>query len=134
VAAARCWWSRGRRKGEQQKGRARLGFIGMQDAMEVKGREISRASRHRSAGGAGVLDGVAWQPLGIDCPTWKSGGRPAEAAQAVGEVVARCMEQDQGGAEAAGQRTWPSRGGGVRQRRNRGEGERGRRRRTQMQF
>jgi hypothetical protein len=27
AAAARCWWSRGRRKGEQQKGGAWFGFI-----------------------------------------------------------------------------------------------------------
>jgi hypothetical protein len=31
----------------------------------------------------------AWQPLGIGGPTWLSGGRPAEAARAVGEAAQR---------------------------------------------
>jgi hypothetical protein len=70
----------GRRKREQQKGGARFGFIGTQDSVEVKGRESSRAARHRSVGGAGVLDGVAWQALGIVYPTWNGEGRTAEAA------------------------------------------------------
>jgi hypothetical protein len=47
----------------------------------VKGRESSRVARHRSAGGAGVLDGVAWQPLGIVYLTWNGEGRTAEAAR-----------------------------------------------------
>jgi hypothetical protein len=38
----------------------------------------------------------------------------------------------QGGAEAAGWRTWPTNGGGVRQRGNRGGRERGRRRGTEV--
>jgi hypothetical protein len=70
----------GEEEREQQKGGARFGFIGTQDSVEVKGRESSRAARHRAAGGAGVLDGVAWQPLGIDCPTWNGEGRTVEAA------------------------------------------------------
>jgi hypothetical protein len=53
----------------------------------VKGRESNRAARHRSAGGSGVLDGVAWQPLGIGCPTWNGEERIAEAALAVGGVA-----------------------------------------------
>jgi hypothetical protein len=81
AAAARCWWLRGRRKGEQQKEGARFGFIGTQDSVGVKGRESSRAARHRSAGGAGGLDGVVWQPLGIVCQTWNGEGRTAEAAR-----------------------------------------------------
>jgi hypothetical protein len=80
AAVARCWWSQGRRTGEQQKGGARFGFIGTQDSVRVKERESSRAARHRSAGSAGVLDGVAWQSLGIVCPTWNGEGRTAEAA------------------------------------------------------
>jgi hypothetical protein len=62
-------------------------FIGGHGAVEEREREGQSRAELRTAGGAGVLDGVAWQPLGIDCPTWKSGGRPAEAARAVGEVV-----------------------------------------------
>jgi hypothetical protein len=46
----------------------------------VKGRESSRAARYRSGGGAGVLDVVAWQSLGIVCPMWNCEGRSAEAA------------------------------------------------------
>jgi hypothetical protein len=34
----------------------------------------------KMAGDAGVLDGVAWQPLGVDCPTWNGKGGTAEAA------------------------------------------------------
>jgi hypothetical protein len=80
VAAVGVGGHGGKRKGEQQKGGARFGFIGTQDSVEVKGRESSRTARHGSAGGTGVLDGVAWQPLGIDCPTWNGEGRTAEAA------------------------------------------------------
>jgi hypothetical protein len=46
----------------------------------MKGRKSSRAARHRAAGGTGVLDGVAWQPVGIGCPTWNGEGRTADAA------------------------------------------------------
>jgi hypothetical protein len=48
--------------------------------VEVKGRESGHAARHRAAGGAGVLDGVAWRPLRIGCSTWNGEGRTAEAA------------------------------------------------------
>jgi hypothetical protein len=82
--AAQCWWSRGRSKGEQQKGRARFGFIGTQDSVEVKRRESSRVARLRSAGGAGVSSGHAWRPFGLSGATWQGEGRTAEAARAVG--------------------------------------------------
>jgi hypothetical protein len=105
--AAEIWggveWSRGiparklRRRlgvgghGEEERGSSRkeeLGcFIGMQGLVEVKGRESSRAVRHRSTGGAGMLDGVSWRPLGIVCPTWNGEGRTAEAALAVGGMA-----------------------------------------------
>jgi hypothetical protein len=52
----------------------------MQGSVDVKGRKSSHAARHRAAGGTGVLDGVAWQPLGIGCPTWNGEGRTADAA------------------------------------------------------
>jgi hypothetical protein len=45
---------------------------------------------------------AAWQPLGIDGPTWLSGGRLAGAARAVGGVVGRRVEQDKGGADLQG--------------------------------
>jgi hypothetical protein len=86
IPVRKVWWRLGvggrggRRNGEQQKGGARFGFIGTQDWVEVKGRESSHVARHGSAGGAGVLDGVAWQPLGIDYPTRNDEGRTAEAA------------------------------------------------------
>jgi hypothetical protein len=66
-----------------------------------------------------VLDGVAWQPLGIVCPTWNGEGRTAEVARAVGKGVGRRVE---GRRRAAGRRSWPGRGGGVQQRRSRGMG------------
>jgi hypothetical protein len=57
--------------------------------------------------------------------TWAGSGEAGEEAT---------RGSDQGSAEAAGRRTWPGSGGGMRQRRNRGGRERGRRRRTQLQF
>jgi hypothetical protein len=66
-------------RGKQQRGGAWFGFIETQDVVEVKGRESGHAARHRAAGGAGVLDGVAWRPLGIGCSSWNGEGRTAVA-------------------------------------------------------
>jgi hypothetical protein len=55
-------------------------FIGGHSAVEEREREGQSRAKPRTAGGAGVLDGVVWQPLGIDCPTWPGEGRTAEAA------------------------------------------------------
>jgi hypothetical protein len=106
AAGGRFWWSRGRRKGEQQKGRARFGFIGTRDSVEVKGWESSRAARLRSAGGAGVSSEHAWRLFGLGGATWREWGRPAQGP----ERQQRGREGHVEGLRAArGQRTWLAR-------------------------
>jgi hypothetical protein len=56
-------------------------FIGGHGAVEERERQGQSRAELRMAGGAGVLDGVVWQPLGIDCPTWQGEGRTAEAVR-----------------------------------------------------
>jgi hypothetical protein len=78
AAAARC------REEEEEGTYEGMGlgliFIGGHGAVEEREREGQSRAEPRMAGGTGVLDGVAWQPLGIDCPTWPGEGRTAEAA------------------------------------------------------
>jgi hypothetical protein len=84
------------------------GFIATGHSVEEEGRGSRHMAGFKTTGGAGVLDGAAWQLLGIDGPTWLSGGRPAGAAQAVGGVVGRRVEQDKGGADLQGLGRWPA--------------------------
>jgi hypothetical protein len=78
------------------------GFIATGRSVEEEGRGSRHMAGFKTTGGAGVLDGAVWQPLGIDGPTWLRGGRPAGAARAVGGVVGRRVEQDKGGADLQG--------------------------------
>jgi hypothetical protein len=66
-----------------------LGFIGEHGLVEERQREgaVTGPGSGRRAVPACTLG--AWQPLGIGGPTWLSGGRPAEAARAVGEAAQR---------------------------------------------
>jgi hypothetical protein len=49
------------------------GFIATGRSVEEEGRGSRHMASFKTTGGAGVLDGAAWQPLGIDSPTWLSG-------------------------------------------------------------
>jgi hypothetical protein len=71
---------------KRQSGRGegvRSGFIAARCLREERERERSWA-KSRMAGGAGVLDGPAWQLLEIGGPTWKGEGTTADVARAVG--------------------------------------------------
>jgi hypothetical protein len=85
MAAARC------REEEEEAKRpgkgVRSDFIAARCFREERERERERErsrAKPRTAGGADVLDGAAWQLLGIGGPTWNGEGRTAEMAQAVG--------------------------------------------------
>jgi hypothetical protein len=72
----------GERKGDQARGGGvRVGFIAAHCFGEERERERGQSrAEPRKTGGAAVLDGAAWQLLGIVCPTWNGEGRTAQAA------------------------------------------------------
>jgi hypothetical protein len=126
--AARCWWSRGKRKGEQQKGGAQFGFIaahcfveerersgghgiGLKTASDAGGalgcvaaawlRRPDMARQGEDSGGGAVVGEVAWRRVGEGSSAGlHSGGLRGSD----GEVC--CT----GGREHTGRRraTWPS--------------------------
>jgi hypothetical protein len=72
-----------------------LGFIGEYHAVEE--RESRRTAGLRSTGGADVLLGLAWRPLGTGGSTWRGEGKPAEAARAVGGASQRTCGMKESG-------------------------------------
>jgi hypothetical protein len=89
ATAARC---RGEEEEAKRPGRGgvRSGFITACCFREEREGERSRAMP-RMAGDAGVLDGAAWQLLGIGGPTWNGEGMTADGARAVGGRRERCL-------------------------------------------
>jgi hypothetical protein len=91
---------------KRQSGRGegvRSGFIAARCLKEERERERSWA-KSRTAGGAGVLDGAAWQLLGIGDPTWNGEGTTTDVARAVGgrrERRVGARRAAQGGTAAA---------------------------------
>jgi hypothetical protein len=74
---------------------------------------------------AGISSGRSWT-------TWRGQGVASAGSGKVAASGGAARGSGQSSAEAAGRRTWPGSGGGVRQRRNRGGRERGRRRGTRL--
>jgi hypothetical protein len=88
-------WSRGRRKGNSGKERARVQlYRGVSLCRREGERESRRAAGLRSTGGADVPLGRAWRPLGTGVSTWQGKGKPTEAAWAVGGAASRHVERE----------------------------------------
>jgi hypothetical protein len=129
-------WRKEEERGKQARGGGvRVDFIGqarLSDGREREGERGRSRAELKTAGGAGVLDGVAWQPLGVDCLTWngkggqrkrRGGGRKDRATRGTGS----------GWCRAAGAREGASGGGHARAEEHRRSGARGRRWRTRLQ-
>jgi hypothetical protein len=116
VAAAWCWWSRGRRKGEQQKGRARFGLIGDSTAqlMGEIGGGHGRSSRWRAAPACPRVRGSH------SAPAMRRGKARGEQRRQHGrwEEDGVCVDGRRSAAEA---REAAGGGGHVRAQRNRGD-------------
>jgi hypothetical protein len=108
-----AWWSRGRRKGNNGKERARVGLYRGASLCRREGeRESRRAAGLRSTGSADVPFGHAWRPLSTGGSTWQGKGKPAEAARAVGGAARRHVERERATLGQLGLRRTAGEGGG----------------------